>query len=127
MKRPVQLRVDEEILEGLEGLNLSLLFRTLASLYLGQPRSMERQDDDVSGIILDGFDAQTHLYEEKLRRHEELSIAEIEEVRRLKEQSLSLVHPKISVARSLDLFKGQSLIGRLELLLFEDETRRSHS
>lgn len=123
-KMPVQLRIDEKLVQQLKGEeNLSHLFRQLANLYLGLPTGIDRDSDDVAGIILDGLDARVYQLEKKVWSKKDLTPEELAEVESLQSQSLSLVHPKCSSGRDVDLVKGQLLIGRLALLKFEYASR----
>lgn len=123
-KKPIQLRIDEKLLEQLQGeTNLSHLFRQLASLYLGTPTGVERGMDDVAGMIIDGLDAQVYQLETKVWHKENLSKDELAEIDRLYHQALGLVHPKCSAPRNIDLVKGQLLVGRLALIRFEYSSR----
>lgn len=123
-KRPVQLRIDESLLASIpDDINLSQLFRHLASLYVGQPIGVEREND-LAGIIIDGLDARTHQLENKVWcQGQRLAPEEQEEVERLYEQALGITHPKCFRPRSIDLLKGQALLGRLALLRFESEMK----
>jgi len=124
-KVPVQLRIDQKLVQQLKGEeNLSHLFRQLANLYLGLPTGVDRDSDDVAGIILDGLDARVYQFEKKVWSKSELTPGELAELESIQSQALSLVHPHCSSGgRNLDLVKGQLLVGRLALLMFEYSSR----
>lgn len=127
-KRPVQLRIDEKLLEQLQDENnLSQLFRQLANMYLGLPSGTDRDFEDVAGVIIDGLDAQAYQLEKKVWSSSQFSEEHKAELESLSSQALGIVHPKCQAARNLDLVKGQLLIGRLALLRLELELRADTS
>ncbi len=119
-KKPFQLRIDQAILERVEVENKSQLIRQLLTIYLGLPVRPERGLNDISGETVDLLETQIYLLEKK-RLQGECSLSDIKVVERLHREALSVVHPNCFGSRSLDLLRGQLLVGRLALLKFDLE------